>query len=138
MSFVEIIHGSLYQADASASSWAHISTLRRTALVIDLHGCIDPPLSPGAVYLRWPIEDGPLPDIGVLSSVERLGANLIQAGGAVVTMCNMGLNRSGLLSALIVSRVQAIDGAQAVRIVQSKCPGALINDNFRTFVERER
>lgn len=138
MSFVEIIHGSLYQADASASSWAHISAFRRTALVIDLHGCTNPPLSSGVLYLRWPIEDGPLPDIGILSSVQRLGANFIQAGGAVVTVCNMGLNRSGLLSALVVSRVEAVDGTQAVRIVQSKCPGALMNDDFRAFVERER
>ena len=137
MSFSEIIQNSLLQADASASSWASIAELRQPHLIVDLHGSPDPPIS-RAVYLRWAIEDGPLPDLGVLSALERLGVNFIQAGGAVVTKCNMGLNRSGLLSALIVSRLQSLSGAEALRYVRSKIPEAVRNPAFEAYLERER
>jgi hypothetical protein len=137
MSFSEVIRGRLFQADASASSWAAIDELRQPSLVIDLHGSGGPPLS-CVVYLRWAIEDGPLPDRGVLSAVERLGVNFIQAGGVVVTMCNLGLNRSGLVSALIVSRLESMTGAEALRYVRYKVPEAVRNPAFAAYLEHER
>jgi protein-tyrosine phosphatase len=135
----EIVPRVLYQADGAIDieGFARDRDLA-PALAIDLVGLPAEriPSSGRVAYVRWPIDDGPLHDLRVLSAIERMGALFIEGGGAVVCVCNMGLNRSGLMSALIVARHRRVSGGEALRFVRSKCPGALRNPAFAEYLER--
>jgi protein-tyrosine phosphatase len=136
MQLIEIIPSRLFQSDAESSVYDRLRERGLTpACVIDLHGG-NPPTgtTTDIVYVRWPIEDGPVPHVPTLLSLARLGESVINSGGRVVSMCNMGRNRSGLLSALIVSRCEGITGRESVRYVRSKCPEALANEAFEAFL----
>jgi protein-tyrosine phosphatase len=137
----EIIPGSLYQCDADL---AVCEALRgrghERLLFIDLCG-IDVeriPRDEGVAYVRWPIEDGPVPNRAMLAGLEQLAARMIDAGGTVVAMCSMGLNRSGLMSASILCRVRSMRGREALAFVRSKNSNALRNDAFVQYLEVER
>ena len=140
MHLSEIIPGALYQCDGDV---AVCETLRSRGyerlLLIDLFGIDAERIPPDEVaYVRWPIEDGPVPDLGILAGIEMLAARMIESGGVVVTMCSMGLNRSGLISAVILCRVRSLRGREALAFVRSKNANALRNDDFIRYLEEER
>lgn len=85
-------------------------------------------------YTHFPIPDGLLKTGGQLLELASSLAGEITAGGCVLTMCNAGRNRSGLLSALIVRELLELSGAQAVKYVQHHRPGALANVRFVEFL----
>ncbi len=141
MPIIEIIQGSLLQADADRDIFDKLHARRLSrAMVIDLCGVDDLASADGghAAYIRWPIEDGDVPDRGMLLALEIAAARFIDAGGCVVTMCSMGRNRSGLLSALILTRLRRMSGREALEFVRKKVPEALTNEAFAAYLERER
>jgi protein-tyrosine phosphatase len=140
MHLTEIIPGALYQCDADI---VVCETLRgrghQRLLLIDLCGLpAERTPSEDVAYLRWPIEDGPVPDRAMLAGIEMLAARMIEHGAVVVSMCSMGLNRSGLVSASILCRVRGIGGREALAFVRSKNSNALRNDEFVRYLEEER
>jgi protein-tyrosine phosphatase len=141
VALTEIVRGTVYQSDGDSriAERLHNESLI-PALVIDLHGIsfATDVLEPRIAFVRWPIEDGPVPDRQLLHALELAATSFAAGGGVVVTMCNMGLNRSGLLSALIVSRLHRISCKEAAQFVRSKRPGALANPVFAHYLEVER
>ena len=55
-------------------------------------------------------------------------------GGCVLTHCYGGRNRSGLLSALTLIRLEGITGAEALRRVQAVRISALKNEHFAKYL----
>lgn len=140
MAFIEIIEHSLYQSDANSAVALKLEerAIRRAA-VLDLHGLAEriEPQTDGIVWVRWPIEDGPIVDRSMLHALAAFGAQAIAGGAAVVTMCTMGRNRSGLLAAMIASRVCGITGAEAMALVRKRNPEAIANHWFEEFLRSE-
>ena len=140
MPFIEIIDRALYQSDANPDVTLRLEELGlRRGLVIDLCG-VDPPSvtpSPDYVQVRAPIADGPIIDPALLRSLAQLGARSIEGGIPVVSMCEMGRNRSGLMAALIVMRLRTISGAEAIRMVRERNPEAIANQWFEEFLRRD-
>ena len=87
------------------------------------------------------------PDIdGSPSREERIHALVARAvaairGGeapsAVYTVCQHGMNRSGLLAGLLL-RELGMEGDQVVALIREKRPGALSNQAFVRMILRER
>lgn len=85
-------------------------------------------------YLHHPIPDSRLREGDYLLTLASTLADLIDMGGCVLTMCNAGRNRSGLLSALIVRELSGIPGAAAMDVVREHRPNALANPYFEAFL----
>lgn len=85
-------------------------------------------------YTHFPIPDGLLHTQPQLLELASDLADEITAGGCVLTMCNAGRNRSGLLSALIVRELLGLSGIEAVEHVQLHRPRALANPGFVEFL----
>lgn len=89
-------------------------------------------------HLFEPIPDSRLPADRAhhLQTLAAGYAEMISEEGAVVlTMCNAGRNRSGLLSALIVRELLGLPGSAAVALVREHRPNALANPHFVEFLE---
>lgn len=85
-------------------------------------------------YTHFPIADGLLKEGARLRELAATLADEIRDGGCVLTMCNAGRNRSGLLSALIVMELTDMSGEEAVEHVQIHRPRALANPVFVEFL----
>lgn len=59
-------------------------------------------------------------------------------GDRVLITCYMGLNRSGLITALVLRRAYGMTGAEAVRAVRAARPHALGNAHFVAYLESLR
>lgn len=57
-------------------------------------------------------------------------------GRRVLVTCNMGLNRSGLVSAMAIHRLTGSSGVTCMAIVARRRPGALQNRAFRSFLSQ--
>jgi len=88
-----------------------------------------PPLDGVAVYVLWPIEDGPAPDRALLAALADLVRDLRRAGKQVLVHCAGGMNRSGLLAAASLIR-DGVVPREAIDTVRSRRPGALNNQQF--------
>lgn len=83
---------------------------------------------------RWPIDDGPLPDLRQLSRITRELAAGIQAQERILVHCAAGLNRSGLIVALALCKL-GISPPQAIQILRAKRhPAVLRNRRFEAYV----
>lgn len=120
-----IIDGKLYQR----GKFIHLeygdvmSTLDEYGvdIVVCLAGEPDPDMCELYMYVYNPVSDGKhVPDDYLL--LADILAVLIEAGHSVLTHCNAGRNRSGLLNALIVRRLYDIRGAEALAIVRKGRP----------------
>lgn len=93
------------------------------------------------LYLWWPIDDADIPDPNQLATVTALVQTALVRGtrthtsGSVLVHCDAGVNRSGLVCALVASRVLGTSGAEAVALVRQKRPGSLTNPAFVAFLE---
>lgn len=96
--------------------------------VIDLDGD-QPPLENIALYVRWPIEDGPAPEHAPLVALADLVADLRRAGKQVLIHCAGGMNRSGLLVAAALVR-EGMEAQEAIALIRARRPGALNNRQF--------
>lgn len=79
--------------------------------------------------------DGVLRDPEGMLGLARTAARGIEDGEVVLTMCNAGRNRSGLLSALIVRELTGLPGAAAMAVVRQHRPNAIANPHFERFLE---
>ncbi len=104
--------------------------------VIDLEGDIDhdvPTTANQFLYVYLPIQDGELPDLDRLHAVAKLGAELVRRGDRVLAHCGIGLNRSGLMIALILMYL-GMDAQSAVARCRQRRPGALYNEVFAEYL----
>lgn len=86
-------------------------------------------------YVCWPIEDGPLPDLRALEGLAAFVHGLVAARLPVIVHCNAGLNRSGLIAALVVARHLGMSGKAAVAYVRAHREYALCNPAFAQYLE---
>lgn len=93
----------------------------------------DPELNKWHWYTHQTMPDGLLKFDLLPVAVEL--ARHIDGGGTVLTMCNAGRNRSGLLSALIVRELTGLPGAAAMAVVRHHRPNAIANPHFERFLE---
>lgn len=141
MPITEIIPGKLWQADADPNIFAKLRERELVpALVIDLQELQVPglPLDGSIAYLHWPIDDGAVPDVRMLTAIEQAACSYIDQGGVVVTMCAQGRNRSGLVSALIAARILGLTGTNAMEHVRARVPEALSNEDFAAWLDAMR
>jgi len=82
-------------------------------------------------YTHFPIPDGRLK---TGAQMIELAHELVMEEGCVLTMCNAGRNRSGLLSALIVRELRCVTGSEALDYVRHHRPEALANEHFEAFL----
>ncbi len=111
-------------------------TDRRIQLVIDLEGALDCgvlTIPNNLIYTYFPFEDSRLPDLVKLQALGRLAAEMIRNERAVLIHCAMGLNRSPLMAGVAMTYL-GLSGAEAVRILQEKRPGALYNPVYADFL----
>ena len=98
---------------------------------------IQPPwetFPPGLEVVYAPMHDvdgGPSEDeaqiaLSAASDVSRA----LDEGKTVLTSCAMGINRSGLINALVLMAREGLSGLDAVRRVRAARPGALSNGSF--------
>jgi len=109
-------------------------------VVIDLDGGLDaciPTQTNHCLYVYFPFDDDDetLPNLTKLHAVALLGASMIREGHRVLTHCNMGFNRSGLVAGLILTSL-GMPGAAAVSRIRERRPGALYNDRFADYLLR--
>ena len=107
-------------------------------VVIDLDGGLDaciPTQTNHCLYVYFPFadDDQSLPNLTKLHAVATLGASMIRDGHRVLTHCNMGFNRSGLVAGLILTSL-GIPGDAAVSRIRARRPGALYNDRFAQYL----
>jgi hypothetical protein len=90
----------------------------------------------GSSYLWYPIADGLLKDPAPLHAIvsEALALRR-ETGGAILTYCRAGRNRSGLMSALLLMELTGCDGEQAVERVRAGRPNALANPHLVTYLQ---
>jgi hypothetical protein len=86
------------------------------------------------MLVKWPIEDGPLPDLDVLRPLAELLARLMEAGLRVAVFCGAGSNRAGLVCALVARELSGASGRRAADHVRALRPGALINGTFNAYL----
>jgi hypothetical protein len=104
--------------------------------IVDMDGDVDPgvPEGPGEVlYVYYPIRDEDLPDLKKLDALGRMVADLVAGEHRVLVHCRMGFNRSNLVIATALTYL-GMRGADALRHLQDRRPGALYNENFAEHV----
>jgi hypothetical protein len=62
-------------------------------------------------------------------------ADALRAGQSVMSTCAQGRNRSGLVSALALTKLHGWSGARATDHVRAARPGALTNPSFLRYLE---
>jgi hypothetical protein len=94
----------------------------------------DPDLYGSTMYRHQPIPDGKLAED--LLPLAAICADTIRDPHApgILTSCNAGRNRSGLLSALIVRELTGLPGAAAMEVVRYHRPNAIANPHFEAFL----
>jgi len=107
-------------------------------VVIDLDGGLDaciPTETNHCLYVYFPFDDDDrsLPNMITLRAVADLGASMIRQGHRVLTHCNMGFNRSGLVAGLIL-KLLGMPGDAALTRIRERRPGALYNERFAEYV----
>lgn len=115
--------------------WSHLDTAG-VRVVIDLEGGIDhgvPVLPNHTLYLYFPIFDENLPDLDRLHGIAQLGARLVRSGQPVLSHCGAGFNRSALVAGLILVEL-GWSGAEAVKRLRERRPGALFNETFAGYL----
>lgn len=142
MKIYEILPGKLLQsARTHQLSDAEILQLverYKVTAVVNLWHTPDPRIQQ---LVKW-YEHISLPDGIIHGHVARaaeetatLVVEEINRGGCVLSHCWGGKNRSGLISALALIRLQGITGAEAVSAIKSVRRGALVNKFFVNYLE---
>ncbi len=91
---------------------------------------VRPPL--GGVFVSWPIEDADeeLPNEDVLEVIVGLVERSVRAGRPTLITCMGGLNRSGLLAALALTRLGQSPDVALGLVRAARGPYALGNELF--------
>ena len=132
MDIYEIIPG-LYQGPTVTPSWETVRTHGiDTVVALD---AMDANVPADILYICWPIADGPLPNLSILLRLAQFLHGLLDDGHTILVHCGAGINRSGLLNALVVAKHTHVRGYEAVGVVRTGRHGALTNAIFARFVE---
>lgn len=140
MDVFEILKDQLYQSGApeEEADWQPVHD-RKIDVVVDLFGTLDPdvPTEPNSIlYIFWPIEDhAELPDLRMLDVLTDMIVREIRDGHKALVHCHKGKSRSGLFNAIVVMKLQHIDGKTAIDIVRRGRPEALGNQSFAAYLE---
>lgn len=89
---------------------------------------------PGLRVLHAPLDDSFYVPADEAMSAARVLADEHRVGRKVLVVCHMGLNRSGLVSALTLWHLSGRAGADCLGCVQARRPGALFNPAFAGFL----
>lgn len=135
MKFHEIIPGRLYQRGefSTFSPKEKLEELRQRDIryVINLVKRGDPDLPAHVFYFHKPIPDGRHTPLEELMELARLVVKMMRyEGGAALTHCHAGRNRSGFFNALIAREWLGISGAEALALVRDRRPNAIANEFF--------
>lgn len=133
----EVIPGRLYQGGLR-DLWNGRVDLPDAELdaVVSLTRTVRPDFaSRGLLHVMWPVADGPLPDPDVLAQVVEVVVGLVEAGKPTLVHCAQGVNRSGLVVALALRKLEGCSGEEAVARLRSRCPGVLRNQTFVDYVQ---
>jgi hypothetical protein len=135
----EILPESLWQS-GSPLDWTAVAEFGIDT-VIDLNGDGDRRLEPvgwfrseSILYLFWPLADGRLPDLADLSLVVTFVLGRIELGHRVLVQCSQGLNRSGLLSSLVIQATRGGSGSDALEYLQERRERPMSNPTFLDYV----
>jgi protein-tyrosine phosphatase len=92
----------------------------------------------GIMVLKCPMDDATLTEVEWNRAVDAAVrvSNLVRQHKKVLVTCRMGINRSGLVSALTVHLLTGWNGRECVRYVQLCRPGALSNGSFVRALEK--
>ncbi len=88
-----------------------------------------------SLYISSPIIDGPLPYEGILKGITLWAAEHIKHDYPVLVRCAAGVNRSGLVAALIAREVLGGSGKEARLLVQSQQHTPLNNPAFIAYLD---
>jgi protein-tyrosine phosphatase len=93
------------------------------------------------LVVHAPIDDNPAymkPDErDAVVKASDYAARALRAGQRVLITCNMGLNRSGVVTALTLRRTYGMSPDQAIGLVRrARGPHALSNPQFEHFIRR--
>lgn len=132
MELVKIIEN-LYQSPL-IENWGEILSTDIN-VVIDLEGTPDKEVPKNIIYISWAIEDGPLPDTNILWGIATFAAQMVKNGYKVLSHCVGGYNRSGLMNACIIKKLNPnLRGEQIIELIRTSRPGALSNPTFIDFI----
>lgn len=67
-------------------------------------------------FIRFPIQDRGLPDLGLLKNVALKSSELLKNQSSLAIHCRAGIGRAGLLSCCILQEL-GVDAAEAIRSV---------------------
>ncbi len=88
----------------------------------------------GRALYRWHFEDGELFPQRLMALASFI-TDLVDDGETVLVHCAAGVNRSGLVSALVVRELTGCSGLSARIQVQTMRPGAPLNPAYRRFLD---
>jgi len=104
--------------------------------VIDLEGGFDKIPNKEVTYLHFHFYDVPwLPNKIKLGAAVLFGFSLWYDGARVLVHCTQGINRSSLVNGMILN-LSGYTGREAVEIITTARPGALLNPIFRLHLLR--
>jgi protein-tyrosine phosphatase len=99
----------------------------------------DPEKFPGVRVLQCPFMDDDDPEIfpeAMLLTCAKIAAYQVHAGNKVLVTCQMGWNRSGIVTALTLYRLYKITGQEALEAVRNARPHALSNEFFADYLRK--
>lgn len=133
----EIIDGHLWMSSFPDKSWLDPAQFD---LVINLtHSRYPQDTGLPAQYIQYPLNDGDIEDVdlnGLTREVVNPAITAVLRGLKVLVHCHAGLNRSGLVSALIWRAIKSYPGKSAVAWIRVKRhPSALCNPSFADYLE---
>lgn len=86
--------------------------------------------------VEFPMRDGPLPDLKELDDLVLRLANRIEQGDRLYLHCSSGINRSGLVGALLIRELEDCTGPEAVSRLEDRTAGSVLrNSRFREYVK---
>ena len=91
---------------------------------------------PGMTVIHVPLDDAKYVPSEEARRVAYRVAKMWRRGARILITCSMGLNRSGLILALVIRYITGKSGIEAVADVQRARRGALFNPYFRKYLER--
>jgi protein-tyrosine phosphatase len=134
MNYSEILDGKIYQGTAP-DKWSDLDPIKPDIVVSLSDEDTIAPKGQGT-YIYYPIEDGPLPvDVERLINLANFLSQEVSAHGKVCYYhCAVGINRSSLLTGLVLYFLGVASGQALVDYIRTKRPGALSNRTFADFL----
>ena len=125
------------------SGWPQAGSVKNFDVVV-LLACMDgiePDIFPvfgypGQVVIKWEIDDGPvLPDLQTLRILAFTVVRFLQRNQKIIVLCHAGLNRSSLMTAMVMHLMHGWTGAEIIRVLRERRdPYCLCNPMFEKYV----